>query len=351
MLWKWYQLVWGRGKKCPYNGLAESQAKSDKQIDISMDVKITAVICTRDRAHFLEKCILSFLDQTASPEFYEILVVDNGSSDNTSEIIEKFRTEANFRSVFEPVAGLSRARNTGWRNARGGTVGYIDDDAIVDRLWVESVIEVLEQVIPQPDWIGGPIHLDWQVAGPDWINKELNVPLGFVDWGDVPRRLNRSERLGGGNSLYRKEILQELGGFDERLGRDANSLLSGEETQLQKRIEAAGGYLYYHPGIMIYHFVGKERIKPQWFYRRYYWGGVSDYYMSKTLGVIECQEEPLAEDHVAEPAYAQVMRIVSNALISLGIFSGIGRTVHARIYLAYVFGRVSGVFRWIKNKP
>jgi len=330
--------------------LAEGQAKFDNQIEISMDVKITAVICTRDRAHFLEKCILSLLNQTASPESYEILVVDNGSSDNTPEIIEKFRTEVNVRSVFEPVAGLSRARNTGWMNARGGTVGYIDDDATVDRLWVESVIEVLEQVIPQPDWIGGPIHLDWQVPGPDWINEELKVPLGYVDWGDIPRRLSRSERLGGGNSLYRKERLQELGGFDERLGRDATSLLSGEETQLQKRIEASGGYLLYHPGIKIYHFVGKERMKPQWFYRRYYWGGVSDYYMSRTLSETDDQDENMVEDQGDDTAYAQVVRVIKNVLFSSGLFPDRGRTVHARIYLAYVFGRLSGVFRWNENK-
>lgn len=311
-----------------------------------MTIKVTAIICTRDRAHFLEKCIQSLLTQTVSAECYEILIVDNGSSDNTPEIISKYSGESNVRAVFEPVAGLSRARNTGWRNARGETVGYIDDDATVDPLWVASVLEVIAQVSPQPDWIGGPIHLDWERPGPEWIDAELQVPLGFVDWGNAPRRLTTSERLGGGNSLYRKERLAELGGFDERLGRDATSLLSGEETQLQKRIEGSGGHLYYHPGIKIYHFVGVERTCPQWFYRRYYWGGVSDYYMARTLHETGVSPAPDAQAVASNSISVQALRLLHNMLLASGISWNRTRTVHARIYLSYVFGRLSGAFRW-----
>lgn len=303
---------------------------------------ITAVICTRNRADFLRKCIESLLNQTANRDEYEILVVDNGSNDTTSQLLAQYVNTTALRSVYEPVAGLSKARNTGWQHAYGQYVGYIDDDATVDSKWVESVRWVIDKVNPVPDWIGGPIYLDWEEIGPDWIDDELKIPLGYVHWGDTPRRLTNLERLGGGNSVYPKEILEKIGGFDERLGRGANSLLSGEETQLQKRVEASGGYLFYHPGISIYHFVSKERIRPKWFYRRYYWGGISDCFMGKTLAA----QNDEAHGVIVDPFHEQMYRVVKNAFFSLGIFSTTTQTVHARVYLSYVLGRISGVFRW-----
>ena len=244
---------------------------------------ITAVICTRDKAHFLDKCIKSLLRQNLDREKYEILVVDNSSTDTTDDVIKYFENEATIRSVYEPVAGLSRARNTGWKNAKGQYVGYIDDDAVAEVSWLESALWCFENLSPIPDWVGGPIYLEWETNCPDWINEELSVPLGKVYWGDKPCPLTNDQRLGGGNSFFPKTRLKEFGGFEERLGRKHGSLLSGEETQLQKRIEAEGGFLYYHPGVCIRHFVSAERTKPSWFYKRYYWGGVSDYIMRKTL--------------------------------------------------------------------
>ncbi|NQT02512.1 MAG: glycosyltransferase family 2 protein [Planctomycetes bacterium] len=244
---------------------------------------ITAVICTRDRAHFLDKCIKSLLEQSLDREKYEILVIDNGSTDTTGDIIKCFADEAVIRSVYEPVIGLSRARNTGWQNAKGQYVGYIDDDAVAEEGWLESALWCFENLSPMPDWVGGPINLDWESTSPDWINQELSVSLGKVYWGDERSRLRNDQRLGGGNSFFPKSRLKELDGFDERLGRKGKTFLSNEETHIQRRIEAQGGSLYYHPGVCIRHFVPTERITPQWFYKRYYWGGISDYIMFKTF--------------------------------------------------------------------
>ena len=141
---------------------------------------IAAVICTRDKAHFLDKCIKNLLEQSLDREKYEILVVDNGSTDTTGDIIKSFADEAVIRSVYEPVVGLSRARNTGWKNAKGQYVGYIDDDAIAGEKWLESALWCFENLCPIPDWVGGPINLEWETTSPDWINEELSVPLGKV---------------------------------------------------------------------------------------------------------------------------------------------------------------------------
>ena len=306
---------------------------------------ITAVICTRDKAHFLDKCIKSLLEQSLDREKYEILVVDNGSTDTTGDIIKCFADEATIRSVYEPLVGLSRARNTGWKNAKGQYVGYIDDDAVAEVRWLESALWCFENFSPMPDWVGGPINLEWETTSPDWINEELSVPLGKVYWGDKPCRITKDQRLGGGNSFFPKTRLEELGGFDERLGRKHGSLLSGEETQLQKRIEAEGGFLYYHPGVCIRHFVSAERTKPSWFYRRYYWGGVSDYIMGKTLNskssINDTQTVAISKINRKE----QITRVMRNFWHSLGISSR-KEAIYGRIYMSYVFGWFAGLFFW-----
>lgn len=312
--------------------------------------RLTAVICTRNRAAFLEKCLFSLCNQQAGEDDYEILVVDNGSTDNTAEILGKYVDESRIRTVYEPIPGLSRARNTGWRQARAELVGYIDDDATVDSTWVQSVLWVADNIEPTPDWIGGPIFLDWETERPEWINDELRVPLGYVFWGDKPRRLTGSERFGGGNSVFLKSRLLQLGGFDERLGRGATGLLSGEETQLQRRLETAGGYLFYHPGISIQHFVSRERTGPRWFYRRYFWGGVSDVIMAKTFSSLEQSELRSEASARVSQGENKAVRFTRSGLAALGLGSP-ASVVHGRIYLSYVFGFLYGVIRWKFRKP
>ncbi len=206
-----------------------------------------------------------------------------------------------------------------------------------------------QTISPLPGWVGGPIQLKWETARPRWLDDNLAVPLGYLYWGDIPRQLAKQERLGGGNSIFPLALLKELNGFDERLGRGASGLLSGEETQLQHRVESTGGTLYYHPGICIHHFVSRERTEPIWFYKRYFWGGVTDYVISRTLHGSPwrtCGDE--AENVVTGRGH-QIMRLAKNTAGALGLGFSSCRTIHARIYMAYVLGRLYGVFYWKAN--
>lgn len=309
---------------------------------------VSAVICTRNRERFIGDCVKGLLNQYADRMTYEILVINNGSTDGTRSVLQPFVERGDVRVVDEPVAGLSRARNTGWVAARGDFVGYIDDDAVAEPTWISSVLEVVQSVQPMPSWIGGPIQLNWETERPGWVDDELAVPLGYLYWGDSPRQLIKGERLGGGNSVFPRTVLSELGGFDERLGRGASGLLSGEETQLQYRVEQVGGVLYYHPGMCIHHFVGRERTKPQWFYRRYFWGGVTDYIMSRTL-----DGRPVGSDNEEmgrqSESGSRIARLVKNAAFSAGLGRSSCRVIHARIYMAYVLGRLYGITYWKRS--
>lgn len=309
---------------------------------MTREPKITGVICTHNREGFLERCILSLCDQTLDQSLYEILVVDNGSTDRTKEICAGFADVPYFRYEYEPVLGLSSARNNGWKNARGQYVGYLDDDATAERTWFEKALWSFENIKPVPEWVGGPIDLEWEVASPDWINDELRVTLGWVDWGAAERILTGpGERLGGGNSFYLKSVLEHMQGFDTRLGRKKTLLLSGEETQFQHRLKSMGGQLFYHPGIKIHHFVSKERTRPDFFYKRYYWGGVTDYIMSRTL-------KNISYEHIDQEQVkgSTAQRLLSNGLKSLGLFVSESQKIQSRIYLAYVFGWLGAFMKY-----
>lgn len=314
-----------------------------------MSAEISAIICTRNRAVFLEKCLNGLLRQTLPVARYEIIVVDNGSTDNTWEILAKFADNPLIRVVTEPVAGLSRARNCGLREAKAPYVGYIDDDAVPGERWLEAALEVFLGVNPVPDWVGGPVTLEWEVAKPDWINEELSVPLGWVNWGELPRHLNTSEWLIGANSCFKKACLEKFGGFDERLGRQGSCLLSGEETQIKKKIEATGGFLYYHPEVTVRHFVPAARVIPSWFYRRYFWGGVTDFVMQKSLahGVEKGSEVSLQPIGTLQ---SRMDRLIRYSWKAIGIRVTPDKKIQARIYVSYVFGWMFGVLRWRNGK-
>ncbi len=298
---------------------------------------ITAIVCTRNRARLLDSCLASLLHQTLPKARYEILVIDNGSTDDTAAVCRRYEPDG-VRRVSEPVPGLSRARNTGWKAAQAPYVGYIDDDATACEDWLGAALEGFMRQ-PAPDWVGGPIYLQWETNEPDWMNDELRGPLGYVYWGDSPRQLSPAEWLGGGNSFYSRAKLAELGGFDERLGRKDECLLSGEEIQLQKRIEHAGGFLFYAPSAAIRHNVPADRVRPSWFYKRYYWGGVSDVILRRTA---PSGHTVVASRAVAGPqGGSRLYRLISNAMAA-GLATRRARRIQARIYMSYVLGSLRG---------
>jgi glycosyltransferase involved in cell wall biosynthesis len=306
--------------------------------------EITGIICTHNRERYLERCILSLLSQSIVEDRYEILVVDNGSTDFTKSICDKFRDRDNFRYIYEPILGLSQARNTGWRNAHGKYVGYIDDDATADSKWFEKSLEAFHVTTPEPEWVGGPVQLDWEVEAPSWLTKEYYGALGWVNWGDKARfHEGAGEWQVGCNSLYRRDILEKMDGFDTRLGRKKKLLLSGEEVQFQHRLKAIGGRLYYHPGICIFHSVPKERTQPSFFYRRYYWGGITDYIMSKTLAAVSY--ETVAQDEESTEG-SRLKRVLVKSFQAVGLFVSREETIRSRIYICYVCGWLMAVVKY-----
>jgi glycosyltransferase involved in cell wall biosynthesis len=307
-----------------------------------MDQKpqISAVVCTHNRVNYLQACIESLQHQTLDPARYEILIVDNGSTDGTEKLCTNYQESVNFRYIKEPMLGLSHARNRGLLEATGDFIGYIDDDAAAAPQWLEKALEVFA-LDPVPDWVGGSVTLVWEAPPPPWLTDYYYGALGWVNWGEDARYLDpESEWLVGCNSLFRRATLENYGGFDVRLGRKKNLLLSGEEVQLHHKLRAAGGTFYYHPAVHVHHSVPRERVTPEYFYRRYYWGGVTDYVMTHTLPGTPSQV--LSE----ETKGSRLGRLTTHGIQSLGVGVDVNRKIQSRIYLAYAVGYVVAMLKY-----
>jgi glycosyltransferase involved in cell wall biosynthesis len=242
-----------------------------------VNAAISAVVCTFNRAQYLRKAIRSLLDQTLPSEDYEIIVVDNGSTDGTAEMVrDEFPCVSNLNYIREPVLGLSQARNKGWRCATGDYVAYLDDDAVASPSWLENILRVFETVRPMPGCVGGKVELIWEASRPKWLSEEMVGYLTKVDLAKTPVIVNDTQWLAGANMAFPRGRLEELSGFDLGLGRKSNKLLSMEEIQVQRKLQNKGYNCFYDPEVSVKHHVPPSRLTQKWFLRRAYWQGVSN---------------------------------------------------------------------------
>jgi glycosyltransferase involved in cell wall biosynthesis len=239
---------------------------------------ISVVICTHNRAAYLRTAIASVFAQDFPRENFELLVVDNRSTDETRAVCDEFAAAENFRYVYESTLGLCYARNCGWRNARGRYVAYLDDDAIAEPGWLAVIEKAFAWEDPEPGIVGGKVNPIWEAERPKWISDGIALGLTIVDWSDRPMRIPdvRVHWLVGANMAVPAAVLRAVGGFEPALDRIGNKLLTGGDVFLQHQILERGYVCFYHPGMAVRHLVPRSRLQKGWFLRRYYWQGISD---------------------------------------------------------------------------
>lgn len=248
-----------------------------------MTVRISAIICTYNRASYLRKAIQSLVDQDLAKNEYEILVVDNCSSDDTKKVVtEEFNSAPNLKYIFEPQLGLSNARNTGWKAAKGAYIAYLDDDAIASSHWLSQLIQTFESTTPMPGCVGGKIDPIWEADRPQWLPDNLLPYLTILDWSDQTLVLDKAQYIAGANMAFSKTALELVNGFQSELGRKGKKLLSNEELVLQNQLRNHNLDIIYDPIAVVDHHVVLNRLKQKWFLERTYWQGVSRAYLLAT---------------------------------------------------------------------
>ncbi|MCE7979647.1 MAG: glycosyltransferase [Caldilinea sp. CFX5] len=228
-------------------------------------LNITVVVCTYNRANLLSNVLQSLCEQTLPPSEYEVIVVDNNSTDHTRDIVHSFRqNHPNVRYVHETQQGIGYARNRGWREAKADYVAYTDDDCKVPAHWLKTATDIIQKV--KPSVLGGAILAFYDTPRPPWFRDDY----GTHDLGSEARYLAKGEGFfSTSNMIIQRALVQALGGFKGELGHSKNKIAYGEETDLQKRIRAAlpEESFYYDPQLYVYHLVRPEKMTLYWLIR------------------------------------------------------------------------------------
>ncbi len=241
-------------------------------------MKLTLIIATYNRASSLLRTLESVVRQSAKPELWECVVVNNASTDTTETDFAAFAQEhanINLRMVLEQKQGLSNARNRGITEAQGEYIAIIDDDETIEESYIETYIEFFDS-FPTAVAAGGAVTAQYDSCRPRWMSKYTEQMIANPLDLDVVVTLFPKNRVpAGGNMAFRRVAFDKVGLFNPKLGRNGKSLAGGEENDLFARLRAAGEPLYFVPGARIYHHIPDSKLTDEYFDRLSYNVGVS----------------------------------------------------------------------------
>lgn len=228
---------------------------------MTTDRAFTVAICTRNRAPLLRLC-LEALTRSVTATVFPVLLVDNGSTDDTLSVAESFRSQLSLTLAHEPETGLSRARNRAVATATTEYVVFLDDDAQPLPGWAEAIRSGLSRY--QPDVFGGPYSPFFLSAPPAWFR------YGSAHLGRLEGPFGLGEYVSGGNSGWRVSRVRELGGFPVDLGMIGKRLGLGEENDLQDKIRRAHpeARFVFLPEMAMLHLSPPEKMKVTYFLKR-----------------------------------------------------------------------------------
>lgn len=246
---------------------------------------LTVIIPTRNRADLLRTCLESLCRQTLQRQLFEVVVVDNGSTDATPSVADDFKDRLNLRYVFEPEPGLHAGRHTGFRLARASILVYGDDDIKAVPTWLEAYSRVFQD--PEV-WLAGGNNLpDFEVKPPDWVQRiwsrssELGQSLGtysIIDFGKGTFEIDH-RFVWGCNLAIRREAVSRFGGFHPDGMPDNHLFYRGDgESGLTRKLRNAGKRAWFDSDASVFHRVSADRMTPEYFEKRYYAQGISDSY-------------------------------------------------------------------------
>lgn len=226
-------------------------------------IKLSAIVCTYNREKYILQALNSLNGQSLSKEEFEIIVINNNSTDRTELICKQFEQEnpnINYTYKEEENQGLSYARNRGILESKSPLIAFIDDDAYLDENYLKNVVNFFEEK-ENACAIGGKILLHYLIDEPKWVSKYLASLLGYFNLGDEEFQFTAKSYPRGSNMVFKKSLFNEVGFFNTDLGRKGNQLIGGEEKEIFQRIYKTKKEVYYLPQAIVYHLVPEERTK------------------------------------------------------------------------------------------
>ena len=252
-------------------------------------MKFSVIICTHNRAESL-RATLASQAKLQTKEEWELIVVDNNSTDNTRAVVEEaaqtFPVE--LRYLFEAEQGKFAALNQAILASRGEIIATTDDDAFAEPDWLDRAAEGLQRF--NCDFVGGRVLPVWGGPRPQWLPDRPGLHwavIALLDLGPEPREFGCDGAPWplGVNEITRREAFTRAGLFDNRLGRKAGTLRNQANREWHLRAREVGIRGFYIPEMVVHHVVPADRLTKSYFRRWLYWHGISRAILYEKLGV------------------------------------------------------------------
>jgi glycosyltransferase involved in cell wall biosynthesis len=257
---------------------------------------VSVVISTYNRADRLPLALEALLAQVASVP-YEIVVVDNNSTDATPAVVASLaaRADGRIRYAFEPRQGLSYGRNTGIALSRGGIIALSDDDVRVAPDYVEQLARAFAEH-PEVDYVGGRVLPNWLAPPPRWLTTAHWSPLALQDYGPAPMVVGRerAQCLVGASLAFRRQVFDLVGLFTPALGRIKDGIGSTEDHDMQLRVWRADMQGLYTPSVVALADVTPDRLTKA-YHRRWHRGHGRHCAMMRLRELVPADLGPMSE--------------------------------------------------------
>lgn len=309
-------------------------------------MKVSVIIPTRNRATYLEKMLESLSEQTVSKGEFEVIVIDNGSTDSTKVVCSKKRKcFPNFTYILEKKPGLHTGRNRGFMEAKGDYLLFADDDVIVFPTWIEGIVEGLEN--ENVALAGGNVIPKFETNKPEWFNDfviyrdHFNImsQLSVIWTSERKNKIINPFYIFGCNFGVKREILEKCEGFHpDGMPSDLLMYRGDGESYVSGFVHQNGLKAIFVPKASVYHVIPQERTSMSYLRKRGKCDGISQMYpelrKGGTNGGIRCLMQSL-----------KVMMEFTNykKIYYKGILEG-------KIYLLFYYVMYSQIREWVRRK-
>ncbi len=287
-------------------------------------LRVTVAVITYNRSRYLRETLAGLVNQAFPADAWELLVVDNNSTDDTGAVVASFAgSNPSPRRILETRPGLDHGRNRAIEEARGDIVALVDDDIVVAPDWLAELVAPFSSAgSPGIGVVGGEVVPVFPDGLPAWL-EGAHRPLSFrADAGPLPP----GQAPMGANFAFPSSVFARLGNFDASLDRQGSKLFGGGDSDMIRRIRAAGLEVWFVPGAKVLHQIPAGRLTLRYALRHAF-----DSARSRIVGNVRVLREsnrPVLP-FLASRAAASVLKLVWFLLASAACYA-IFRTGAAR---------------------
>ncbi len=242
---------------------------------------LSVVICTYNRDAHIERALQSLVAQDFDKKDFEILVIDNNSTDKTPEIIKNFKDkhpDYNIVLAKETRQGLSFARNKGIALAQGTYVSFIDDDGIAKSDYISQINKYVTEY-PDTFAFGGKVLPTYETQKePEWMSRYIERIISVVDLGDTVKKLTKTYPVGC-NMIFKKSLFERIGGFNTDLK------LRSDDKYIFYKIWSENYEVLYLPKVVVWHFIDAFRTTTEYVKKVSKLNGEAEYIRIKSTGI------------------------------------------------------------------